>query len=96
MNEYQLQNEEIYKNCIVNKVAAGVRKMGIKPVAFLFFDKENYFYDNYSILGIPVYRTSFIYQGNGQEELSFYPIFSDPHFDSTREVTNFRNGYEEF
>jgi len=84
------------KDYLLNKVAAGLRRMTVTPDALLFFDKEDLFYDRKSICNIPIYRTCFIYQGNGQEELSFYPLFNDPSFDSIIEVTNFRKGYEEF
>lgn len=97
--EHRFNNMKTQKEVIDNltqRVAAGLRKMEVKPVAFLFFDKENSFYDNVAILGIPIYRTSFIYQSNGQDELSFYPLFSDPYFDSVIEVSRFRTGYENY
>ncbi|AMR34160.1 hypothetical protein A0256_23265 [Mucilaginibacter sp. PAMC 26640] len=80
----------------LNKVAAGLRRMTVMPNAFIFFDKESKFYDRDKILGYPVYRTNFIYQGNGEDELSFYPVFLDPHFDSVNEVSRFRRGYEDY
>ena len=89
-------NNNNTKDYLLNKVAAGLRRMKVCPDALLFFDKEGFFYDRTSICNIPVYRTQFIYQGNGQDELIFYPIFKDPHFDSTIEVSNFRKGYEEY
>lgn len=96
-----MENEDIgtylnRKDFLVNKVAAGLRRMTKTPDALLYFDDEKSFYDRDTIINIPIYRTEFIYQGNGLDVIRFYPLFTDPHFDSTIEVTNFRRGYEEY
>ena len=82
---------------IADKVAAGLRRMNVIPDALLFFDSEAFYYDRNRFLDIPVIRTSFIYQGNGQPELIFYPVFFSAHrnMDIDIEVINYRRGYEE-
>lgn len=89
-------NRNNLNDYLLNKVAAGVRRMKVLPIGFIFFDSEDKFYDKDTIMGYPVYRTNYIYQGNGLEQISFYPIFKDPNFDSSSDVYAFRRGYEEY
>jgi hypothetical protein len=83
------------KSDIADKVAAGLRKMNRKPDALLFFDDEDFFYDKDKFLDIPVFRTSFLYQSYGTENLKFYPLFLNVHKDDIISVSQFRRGYEE-
>ena len=62
---------------IIEEVARGLRRMDRKPDFFLYFNiDEKFYWDEDEILGIPILRTFGIYQGNGENELMFYPLFT--------------------
>ena len=63
------------KKEIIEKVAAGLRKMDIKPVAFIFNDYcQDWTYDDNEILGFPIFHSCFIslYESSIVDECPFF------------------------
>ncbi len=83
---------------IVERVAAGLRKMGKKPDGLLFMSYytnggADWVWDEETICGIPVYHTdSFLHRGDN--DCPFEPFFKEQK-DYTMQIAWFRRGWEE-
>ena len=80
---------------IVSKVAAGLRRMGIKPTYLLFCDAntDGWVWDEEKIAGIPVLHSGFI-QNTGAD-VPFIPLWDNPNdMRNSIERKRFNDGYE--
>jgi len=82
---------------IIERVAAGLRRMGKKPDYLLFLKfhiKDESVYDNEKICGIKVIHTDECLSRNDERDCPFYPLWdSEGNYDM--DVYYFRRGYDE-
>jgi len=86
------------KKEIIEKVAAGLRKMDIKPVAFIFNDYcQDWTYDDNEILGFPIFHSCFIslYESSIVDECPFLPLFDKEFSNINYQINLFTKGYDE-
>lgn len=80
---------------IKNKVAAGMRRMKIKPDFLLFIDDiEDWTYDELTIMGILVLHTPQLMDMFGGNIL-FIPMWSKDHSGALADRKRFIEGYED-
>jgi len=82
---------------IIEKVAAGLRRMEKKPDYLLFLKfhtKDDYVYDNEEICGIKVIHTDEWLLRNDDKDCPFYPCWNQEG-DYSNEAYTFRRGYDE-
>ncbi len=85
-------------NEIIEKVAAGLRRMTLQPMAFVFIENGEWTWDDDEICGITVYHTGYCVQfrPHGDEDCPFIPIFSDDSsVDGGYQIHQFARGYSE-
>jgi len=85
------------KELLIEKVAAGLRKMEAKPDYFLFIDQMEIFtWDEDSICGIPVIHTHMtVNPGYDGDQFSFHPCWNKESINSIMQVHYFQKGFTE-
>jgi len=82
---------------MIEKVAAGLRRMGKKPDYLLFFKlyrNDESVWDNEEICGIKVIHTDEWLSRNDDKDCPFYPCWKQEG-EYSNEVYDFRRGYDE-
>ena len=85
---------------MINRVAAGLRKMGQKPDALLFLQQyaNDYTWDDETICGLPVYHGELLTNQRADSMVSsaiFTPIFLKDDISSFEDVWAFCQGFDE-
>ncbi len=83
------------KREIIERVAAGLRKMNVKPDYLLYFDEKiDFAWDEETICGIPVlHSTNSVNSGYDGDDYFFHPIFKTET--KSMEVYYFQRGFKE-
>jgi len=87
---------------IIKRVAAGIRRMKIKPIAFIFlqFYDDEYTWDQEKILEYPVYHCSPRVTNNYIDSMvyscPFVPLFNREMIACAYDSINFWKGWEEY
>ena len=82
---------------IIEKVAAGLRRMEKKPDYLLFLKfhvKDETVWDNEEICGIKVIHTDEVLHSNDEKDVPFFPCWKNEG-DYSMNTYRFRRGYEE-
>ena len=85
------------KKEIIENVAAGLRKMDIKPVAFIFNDFcQDWTWDNETILDYPIFHSCYknLFELAISRDCPFLPVFDKEFATIPYQISLFNKGFD--